>query len=402
MRFPISLPFLLDGAASSVLEIPDGARVPAWLCEHPAALEALQRGHLAAGAQALCAPTATAGVFQLRASGLEDRLEEINRRLVEICRKQGGVPVGGRLGPSGLLVPPAGEADFDSLYDGYRRQVRALCAAGADFLLLSGQTSLADLRAAVLAARTEDLPVLASLSVDGEGRTAGGCGLLPAAITLQAMGADAVGMDAPLTPEEMLPLLQELIPHASVPVLVKPAARRADGTLLSPGAFARGVHDLLCAGASLVGGSTGAGPEHIAALRRELDRFLPWNRGAAAAYEDADNFAAAIEREAFFLGDDIRFSEPMECSIGLGEDFIDLDDEQVNAALVKLSSMDDVAILQEFAPMSRLPLAVQAENPTILDAALRYFQGRLIVDSACGIPREVMEQMCAKYGGILY
>ena len=137
-------------------------------------------------------------------------------------------------------------------------------------------------------------------------------------------------------------------------------------------------------------------------MRQEIDRFAPLFKGAAADYEDADNYAAAIETEAFFLGNDIVFSEPIACSIGLGDDLIDLDDEQVNAALVELHSMDDVMLLTEHSSMTRLPIAIHTESKTILDAALRYFQGRLIIDSACDIDTDLIEQINAKYGAILY
>lgn len=404
MSFPFALPMLLDGATVSTLspQVPKDSYYGQWMCRHPEELLALHRSYLQAGAQAICAPTAAANVFQLKRFGLEDSVSEINKQLLAISKAAGNVPVGGRIGPSGLLTPPLGETDFDDLYDAYREQIRALNEGGADFLFIESQDSLADMRAATLAARTTNLPVFVSVTLDANGHTSTGGGLLPTVITLQAMDVDAIGMNCPLTPDEMLPFLREVIPHASVPLLVKPSAYREDGTLLSPGAYSRGVHELLISGASIVGGSHGTTPEHIAALKRELELFAPWYRGAAADYEDADNFAAAIETEAFFLGDDIVFSEPIECSIGLGDDLIDLDDEQVNAALVELNSMDDVLLLVEHSSMTRLPIAVRTENPTILDAALRYFQGRLIIDSACDIDREAIEQMSAKYGSILY
>jgi cobalamin-dependent methionine synthase I len=81
---------------------------------------------------------------------------------------------------------------------------------------------------------------------------------------------------------------------------------------------------------------------------------------------------------------------------------IDLDDEQVTAALVDITSMDDAVLLGEVSGMTRLPIAVHADNPTILDAALRYFQGRLIIDSNCQIDRDILEPLAAKYGAIIY
>lgn len=405
MSFPFALPMLLDGGAVSALAgaIPRGVCAERWLCEHPEPLISLQQEYLRAGSQVICAPTAGANAVHLKEYGLQGSVEEINQKLLAASKAAAaGAPTGGTLGPTGLFVPPLGGADFDDIYDCYREQVRALADGGADFLFVESQTSLADMRAAVLAARTANLPVIVSITVDPSGRTLTGGSLLPTIITMQAMDVDAVGLNGSLTPGEMLPILKEVLPHASVPILMKPSAERAGGSLLSPGEFASGVRSLLRAGASIVGGYRGTGPAHIAELKREVDRFAPLYKGAAADYEDADNYAAAIETEAFFLGDDIVFSEPITCSIGLGDDLIDLDDEQVNAALVELHSMDDVMLLTEHCSMTRLPIAIHTESQTILDAALRYFQGRLIIDSACDIDTELIEQINAKYGAILY
>ena len=405
MSFPFALPMLLDGSTVTALAgaIPRGVCAERWLSEHPETLIALQKEYWKAGSQAICAPTAGANAVHLKEYGLQDSVEEINQKLLAASKVSApGVPVGGRLGPTGLFVPPLGEADFDDIYDCYREQVRALEEGGADFLFVESQTSLADMRAAVLAARTTNLPVFVSIMVDSSGRTLTGGSLLPTIITMQAMDVDAVGLNGSLTPDEMLPILKEVLPHASVPILMRPSAKQADGTLLSPDEFASGIRGLLLAGASIVGGCHGTGPAYVAELKKKVERFAPLYKGAAVDYEDADNYAAAIETEAFFLGDDIVFSDPIPCSIGLGDDLIDLDDEQVNAALVELHSMDDVMLLTEHSTMTRLPIAIHTESQTILDAALRYFQGRLIIDSACDIDTELIEQINAKYGAILY
>jgi 5-methyltetrahydrofolate--homocysteine methyltransferase len=96
------------------------------------------------------------------------------------------------------------------------------------------------------------------------------------------------------------------------------------------------------------------------------------------------------------------FSEPIVCTSGLGDDLIDLDDERVNTALVDIGSLDDAMLLCESSSMTRLPIAVHCDNLTVLDAALRYFQGRLIIDSDCLIEKELIEPLAAKYGAIIY
>lgn len=112
--------------------------------------------------------------------------------------------------------------------------------------------------------------------------------------------------------------------------------------------------------------------------------------------------AAAIEGETFFLGDDIILSEPLFCSSQLEDDIIDLEDERINTVLVQVESMDDALLLSEQGKMTRLPIAVHCDNAPVLDAALRYFQGRLIVDSNCALEEEELIPLVSKYGAILY
>lgn len=402
MSFPWKLPFLLDGPAaaeSTADDMPTDCRcAESWVCGHPEQMSRMQTGLLHAGAQAIFAPTLFANAFFLSEHGLESQVARINGALIAETRKNAapfGVPVGGCIGPSGLFVQPYGRADFDDIYDAYREQVRALAESGADFLMLEAQTSLADMRAAVLAARTTDLPVFVTLSVDDGGHTMTGCTLLSAAITLQAMGVEAVGLTAPGGPGALLPLLRDVLPHASVPLIARP-----DPAGLSEPEFAAEMRSLLTEGISVAGCGRPAEPGYVSALRRVMDEFSP--SSPAPDYEDADCYAAAIEGEAFFLGDDILFSRPIPCTSDLMEDLIGAEDEQVNAALVEVNTLDDAMLLSETSTMARLPIAVRTDSHTILDAALRYFQGRLIVDSNCQLDRELIDRLAAKYGAIVY
>jgi 5-methyltetrahydrofolate--homocysteine methyltransferase len=386
--------------------MPSGVCVEKWIYDNPAPLKKLQSDFIKAGSQAVYAPTFGANPVLLSAYHLQDQVTELNTKLVEYSKSL-GVPVGGTLCPTGLFVEPYGNADFDVIYDCYREQVRALDEAGVDFIVIETQTSLADMRAAVLAARTTNLPVFVTLTIDESGHTLTGGSLLPAVITLQAMGADAIGLNCSFGPKAMLPFLEEVIPHANVPIIAKPNAgvpmyeTAEKSGYLPPKEFAEEMRELLRAGAGIVGGCCGTTPEHIAELHKVVEEFSP-EQFSDARYEDADCYAAAIEGEAFFLGDDIVFSEPIAVTSGLGEDLIDLDDEQVNAALVEITSMDDAMMLARSASMSRLPIAVRADSLPVLDAAMRYFQGRLIVDTNCLIEKELIERISAKYGAIVY
>ena len=415
MKFPFKLPMLLDGATATnlmAMGMPSGVCVEKWICDHPSPFQQLQSEFIKAGSEAVYAPTFGATRLHLAEADLGDQVETINRQLVELSKsvaKPAGVLVGGNLSPSGLFVAPYGDADFDDIYDLYREQVRALDEAGVDFIIIETQTSLADMRAAVLASRATDLPVFVTITVDPSGHTLTGGSLLPTILTLQAMDVDAIGLNCSSGPKEMEPLIADIMHHTTVPIIAKPNAgipmHNAEGSAegyLSPREFAEEMERLLDAGASIIGGCCGTTPAHIMELNKmlesrtiQVDRERPDERAV-------DCYAATIETEAFFLSDNMVFSEPIECSPGLADDLIDLDDERVNIALVEIHSIDDARLLAETGHMSRLPIAVQAETLPILEAALRYFQGRLIVSSDCSLEREHMEPIAAKYGAILY
>ena len=174
MSFSFSLPSIVAlPSASLAQEVPPGQCPEEWYCRHPEVLSAFYRKIQALGPALLLAPTAGANAACLAEFGLEDA--GLNLRLMQQAKEAAaplGLPVGGMLGPTGLFVPPLGEADFDDVYELYRQQVHELVKAGADFLYLSGHHCLSDLRAAMLAAKRKKLPVLASLTVDSSGRLA--------------------------------------------------------------------------------------------------------------------------------------------------------------------------------------------------------------------------------------
>lgn len=299
---------------------------------------------------------------------------------------------GGVLGPSGHLVPPLGESSFEDIYAFYREKICELQEAGVKHLLVNRQASLADMRAALLAARTTNLPVFVCIELNLNGQTVTGGRFLPLLITLQAMGADAVGLCG-VPDEELLSELHAAIPHASIPLIFTADA----SSTLAPEQYAESVRPFLDEGIRVICPGQHTQQEHIEALKKIIKNY-----GSPEFSEEPDCYAAAIETEAFFLGDDIRFSEPIRCSSSLGEDLIDLDDEQVSAALVDVIGIDDAMLLSESSSMTKLPIAVRADSPTVLEAALRYFQGRLIIDSRSPIEPDVLEPLASKYGAIIY
>ena len=390
---PFSPFFLADGPSASQMYgagMAWGESPAAWALAHPAFLREQARRFAAAGVHGLLLPTLRANAPALASWDLSPRADELNEGLARLGAEAAGpLPVGGRLGPTGLAFDPENPESFDAIYHAYRAQVRALQRGGASFLLAERLASLADMRAAVLAARRSGLPVC--VTVTPPASPGGGPSFLTSLIVLQAMGAPAVGVDGvPFeTAEE---LLRESFPHAQTRL----AARLPVTPALTPAAFARQEGALAALGAAVLGAGSGARPEYDEAAAAFVTKAAP------TPGPEADCRAAASAFEVFFLGDDIELSEPLPCTMHLADDLIEAERSGVTAALVCVETMDDAMLLAGLGALARMPVAVYAESVPVLEAALRYFQGRLLVDTSSPLEEEAVSPVAAKYGALLY
>ena len=129
------------------------------------------------------------------------------------------------IGPLGQLLEPTGTLSFEEAYEAFARQVRAGAAAGADLAAIETMTDLAETRAALLAVKENSaLPVLCTMTFEGNGRTFTGCSVAAMALTLTGLGADAIGINCSLGPRELLPLAEELRRWTHLPLVMKPNA----------------------------------------------------------------------------------------------------------------------------------------------------------------------------------
>ncbi len=394
---------LLDGATGTALQaagMPAGVCTEQWIVEHPAALQELQRRYAAAGCDVLYAPTFGANRARLKPFGLENQVAELNRRLVALTREAApGCKIAGNLSPTGLLVEPYDEWEEESdparllsmqeAVDIFAEQVEALQAAGVDLIVAETMTSLNEARAALLAARRTGLPVFVTIAVNEEGHALSGTSLLPCVITLQAMGATAVGVNC-CTPAAAREELEAALPYAQVPLIAKPC-----GTGFSPLRFGEAMGELLAAGAVIVGGCCGTLPEHMAVLRGVLDDF------PTIVAPEVDGNAAAGEREAFFLAEDLDPTPPLPCDSNLADAFIEAE-EDYNVARVHVAATEDIPVLLEAAQVCRLPIALYTDDALVLDETLLRFPGRLLVDSLCEIETELLEDIASHYGAVVF
>lgn len=281
-RKELRFPLLLDGATGTEMlrrGMPSGSCTDLWILEHPDAILELQRAYVEAGSQIIYAPTFSANRPSLERYGAEISVSELCAKLVSLSREaaDGRALVAGDVAPCGLQPEPVGDVRFEDLVSVFRETAEALCAADVDLFAVETQISLLEARAAVTAIRqVTDLPLFVTFTCGPTGRTLWGDALPQAAAELQALGADAFGINCCGDLELIEKLLSELREACSLQLIAKPNAGKPeirDGKsfyAMSPETLASFIPRFQRAGASVFGGCCGTTPEHIAAIRDVL------------------------------------------------------------------------------------------------------------------------------------
>ncbi len=273
----------LDGATGSNLikaGMPQGVAPEAWILEHPDVLHALQEAYVKAGSQIIYAPTFGANPISLARHGLKDRIRELNLSLVRHAKDSAkdSALVAGDVTTTGQLMEPLGDMTYEEAVQAYQAQISLLAEAGADLIVAETMIHIGETCAALEAAQAVcDLPVMCSITVDANGNIFTGGNIFEAAAKLEAAGADAVGVNCSVGPEQLKPIIGKLCQSVSIPVLAKPNAGMpvvsADGQTsyqMEPDSFAAHMKELSAQGAVLLGGCCGTTPEFIAALKKIL------------------------------------------------------------------------------------------------------------------------------------
>lgn len=286
---------ILDGAMGTMLQsygLMPGECPELWNLSHPQHVMDIHRAYIRAGADIIETNTFGGNRIKLAGYGLSERAFELNYQGVRLAKEAArGTPVlvAASMGPTGLLMEPFGEMDFDMAYEAFKEQVMAFREAGADLISIETMSALGEAKAAVMAAReATGLPVICHMTFEHGGRTLMGTNALTAVTVLQALGAAAVGANCSTGPAGMVDIIREMAEAATVPISAEPNAGLPefhDGKTLyheSPEEMARHARMLVEAGACIIGGCCGTTPEHIAAIRRQVSAILGHARKATA------------------------------------------------------------------------------------------------------------------------
>ena len=376
---------LLDGATGTELirtGMPAGICPEQWILQHPDVIKEIQTRYAKAGANAILAPTFGANRTVLARYQLEGKVTEMNTALAALSRdvaNRYGILVGGDLSPTGRLLAPFGDADFEELVSVYAEQVAVLDSL-VDFYLCETNMDLASTRAAVIAAKEHGTkPVFVTMTVTESGKTMSGDTPEAALLTLATLGVDAFGLNCSTGPREMASLLTPLVPLSlslGIPLIAKPnaGAPTSDSAHLHAEAqdFADAAREMRKAGIFILGGCCGTDENHIAALKSMLAEEF-----SLPATSKIDTARLASTARAVVRIPDGALPAP----ILPDDDFSDNADEMADEygfVYVRLDTAQDAENVLETAPFLPAPLAV-CGNADAITALCRRFCGKVPV-----------------------
>ena len=378
---------------------------PELVClEHPEAVTAIHRQYAQAGSNILYANTFGANRLKLRDTG--HTVAEVISVAIG-CAKDGARGTGAKvaldIGPLGQLMRPMGSLTFEECYDMFREMCVAGENAGADLIAIETMMDLAEARAAVLAAKENtSLPVIVTMTFEESGRTFLGCDVGAAGMVLEAVGADAVGVNCSLGPDRMLPTLQRLAEHTSLPLVAKLNAGLPDPETgeysLSPEEYARLLEPVLELPVAFIGGCCGTSPDYIRAIKARFgmrgvkrNTLTPKTR-VCSARKVVDLGGIRVVGERINPTGKKRFQQALRegdldyilaqgvAQADAGADILDVN--------VGMPQIDEPALMAQVVEGLQgaldLPLQIDSSDPAALDAGLRQYCGKAIVNSVNG------------------
>lgn len=425
-------PIFLDGATGSNLQkkgMPAGICPEKWILEHRDIMIELQRQFVDAGSNIVYAPTFTANRIKLAEYGLADDIEKMNRELVGLSKEAVGdrAYVAGDLTMTGEQLAPMGKLSFEELIEVYKEQIRYLVDAGVDLLVIETMMSLQETRAAVIAAKEVcNLAVMATLTFEADGRTLFGTDAVTAAVVLESLGVAAVGTNCSTGPDRMVETVRAMAHATSIPVIAKPnaglPALDADGNTvydMDADTFGNGMRDLIMAGASIIGGCCGTTPDYIRTTKKAVaDIPLLHREKPKLRYLTSERKTVAFGLNDPFLvvGERINPTGKKKLQAALKEGSMELvssfaeEQEACGAAILDvnmgMSGIDENAMMQKaietVSAATNLPLSLDSSHVEVLEAALRAYPGRALVNSVSG-ESEKLEKLLPivkKYGAM--
>ncbi|MBO5186239.1 MAG: homocysteine S-methyltransferase family protein [Prevotella sp.] len=421
----------LDGGMGTLLQaqgLKPGEHPERWNLSHPDVITNIHKAYFDAGSNVVCTNTFGANILKFA----EDELENIIMAAVfnaKAAREQSASKsekfIALDIGPSGKLLKPLGDLDFEDAVSVFAKTVKLGVKYGVDLIIIETMNDSYETKAALLAAKeNSNLPVIVSNAYGEDGKLM--TGATPAAMValLEGMGADALGANCSLGPRQLRGVAAELLKYASVPVILKPNAglpKSVNGKTVfdvTADEFSDEVSSLVKKGVRLVGGCCGTTPEYIESLYRKTSDFAPMpTQNKTITMVSSYTHSVEFGEKPVLIGERInptgkkRFKQAL-----LDNDMDYILSEGVNQqekgvhildVNVGLPDIDEVGMLKnavcELQAVIDLPLQIDTADVTAMEAALRRYNGKAMINSVNG-KRESMETvfpLVKKYGGVV-
>ena len=421
----------LDGGMGTLLQaegLAPGELPETWNIEHPEKVEAIHRRYYEAGSDVVLANTFGANVCKFH----DDRytVEEVIRAGIANA-KRAGEQIGKEtyvaldMGPTGKLLKPMGDLDFDDAYEAFAEAVRYGEKYGADLIHIETMSDTYEVKAAILAAKeNSSLPVFVTMIFDERGKLLTGGDVPSVVAMLEGLRVDALGLNCGLGPKQMLPILNDLRRYTSLPIIVKPNAglpKQKNGETyydVEPDEFARIMQEVVKEGACVIGGCCGTTPEHIKKLVEEC-KELPLREIEKKHDTIVSSYGQAVILDDMprIIGERINPTVKKKFKEALKNEDMDyilkeaITQQDKGAHIldvnVGLPDIDEVAMMEkvvkELQSVTSLPLQIDTVDGKAMERAMRIYNGKPMINSVNGkqVSMDEVFPLVRKYGGVV-
>ena len=421
----------LDGGMGTLLQaegLAPGELPETWNIEHPEKVEAIHRRYYEAGSDVVLANTFGANVCKFH----DDRytVEEVIRAGIANA-KRAGEQIGKEnyvaldMGPTGKLLKPMGDLDFDDAYEAFAEAIRYGEKYGADLIHIETMSDTYEVKAAILAAKeNSSLPVFVTMIFDERGKLLTGGDVPSVVAMLEGLRVDALGLNCGLGPKQMLPILNDLRRYTSLPIIVKPNAglpKQKNGETyydVEPDEFARIMQEVVKGGACVIGGCCGTTPEHIKKLVEEC-KNLPLREIEKKHDTIVSSYGQAVILDDMprIIGERINPTGKKKFKEALKNEDMDyilkeaITQQDKGAHIldvnVGLPDIDEVAMMEkvvkELQSVTSLPLQIDTVDGKAMERAMRIYNGKPMINSVNGkqVSMDEVFPLVRKYGGVV-
>ena len=420
---------ILDGGMGTLLQaegLAVGDKPETWNISHPDLIRRIHREYIRAGSNIICTNTFGANILKFSHAELEKIISAaVDNARAAAAYEEGKCWVALDIGPTGRMISPLGDLDFENAVSIFAETVKIGVECGVDLIFIETMSDCYETKAALLAAKEGcDLPVFVSNAYGDDGKLMTGATPTAMVAMLEGLGADAIGVNCSLGPRALRGVVEEYLKYASVPIILKPNAglpRLENGNTvydLSVDEFVEEVSSLVKMGVRAVGGCCGTTPEYIRGLADSVAKIIPVPlTKKEITLVSSYTHAVELGEVPILIGERInptgkpRFREAVKSgnieyvlreAVGQQERGVHVLDVNLGVAGMDETTLltDAVCRIQEICD---LPLQIDSSDPVAMESTLRRYNGKAMINSVNGKEESIRAilPLVKKYGGVV-